>query len=86
MHKIASAIMHVAPMANGYGIRIRLARNLPGIWMGEGWENRPEEATAVGATATPEGWHWETHEEAEKGLERISRTIDAHNYKDTLER
>ena len=80
MVKAITALMHVAPRADGYGIRIRLSRTTPGVWMGEGWENRPEEAAAVGATATKEGWHWATREAADAGLEAAAKEMAEHAF------
>lgn len=82
MVKMATTLMHVAPRADGFGIRIRLSRALQGVWMGEGWENRPEEAAAVGATATKEGWRWSTREEADAGLIAVAKEIEAHGFKE----
>lgn len=73
------AIMHVAPTALGmFGIRIRLTRNAPGVWMGSGakeetlppgakWINKPCEWY----------WVWETSEAAEGYLRDVAQENDA---------
>lgn len=78
--RMFTAVMNVAPAAEGFGIRIRFSRTSPGVWLGEGWEGKPIDAMQVGARATPEGWRWSSHEGAEEGLRLVSEEFKAHAY------
>lgn len=82
MSLIAKVSLHVAPAgAKGwFGIRIRLSRHTEGVWVGQGWENKPEEAETVGAIATKEGWRWQTAQDAENGLAAIRMEMEKHGF------
>ena len=63
-----------------FGIRIRLSRIHPGVWIGQGWENKPEEAANYGAKATANGWRWSSKESAEAALNTLESEMGKHGF------
>lgn len=70
MSTTIKTIMHVAPVTgNVYGIRIRIAHNAPGVWLGQGWEDQcPVGALPGGGEG---GWRWARRQDAEEYLREI---------------
>lgn len=69
------AVMHVAPTKGGwFGIRIRLTRQSPGVWMGSGAneESLPEGAKWMNKPCEWY-WVWPTAEAAQKHLDDVVR-------------
>ena len=63
---------HVAPMGDGFGVRLKLkGASCPAVWAGQGWNG--EEDVPAGARAAEGGRGWQ-----------FARREDAETYLDTL--
>lgn len=70
-------ILHVTRKGSSWGIRLRLNRSTPGVWMGQGNANQAD-ADTIGATADAGGWTWPTAEAAEAGLRMLDEECKSH--------
>ena len=81
--QILQALLHVAPFQGGFGIRVRLTRDTPGVWLGQGWSTHKESIAAAeiaGAETIPEGWKWGTREAADTHLKTLVDGVHTFGY------